>query len=60
MLYLIGNYFIELPADHPLPQYQQANRMYDRGFIPLLRTLFDSVKTGWVVDVGATVGTLPR
>jgi len=51
--YRIGAHSIYLPAGHELPQYQEANRLYDR--FPLI--LGEVLPHGdLIVDVGANVG----
>lgn len=51
--YLMGKYQIDIPFNHSLPQYQKANRLYDR-FLPVLVKNLDSNKL--IIDVGANVG----
>jgi FkbM family methyltransferase len=51
--YRIGDYLITIPADHPLPAYQSAHRLYDR-FLPVLCRHLSPA--GVIVDIGANVG----
>jgi len=47
------DFFIALPADHRLPDYQRAHPKYDR-FLPHLVKYIDQSDT--VIDIGANVG----
>lgn len=49
----IGKYRLNIPYNHPLPQYQKSNRLYDR-FLPVLVKYFNSNRI--IIDVGANVG----
>jgi FkbM family methyltransferase len=51
--YRIGQYVINLPAGHPLPENQAACRLYDR-FLPILCSQLSP--GGVIVDVGANIG----
>lgn len=51
--YSIGKYQLNIPNNHPLPQYQKSNRLYDR-FLPVLVKYLNSDKI--IIDVGANVG----
>lgn len=51
--YSIGKYRINIPHNHPLPQYQKSNRLYDR-FLPVLVKNLNSDRI--IIDVGANVG----
>jgi len=51
--YSIGKYRLNIPNNHPLPQYQKSNRLYDR-FLPVLVKYLNSDKI--IIDVGANVG----
>jgi FkbM family methyltransferase len=51
-VYAIGRYTLHLPAEHPLPSFQRAHRLYDR----LLRALAPEDFDGWIVDIGANIG----
>ena len=51
--YRIGEHVIAIPADHNLPIFQEAHRLYDR-FLPVLCSQFPP--NGVIVDVGANVG----
>ena len=51
--YRFADFSIVLPADHALPIYQKAHRLYDR-FLPHLSKYIESGST--VIDVGANCG----
>ena len=51
--YRIGEHVIAIPADHNLPAFQAAHRLYDR-FLPVLCAQLPA--NGVIVDVGANVG----
>ncbi|WP_197055433.1 FkbM family methyltransferase [Gillisia sp. Hel_I_29] len=51
--YSIGKYTVNIPHNHPLPQYQKSNKLYDR-FLPVLVKNLNSDKI--IIDVGANVG----
>ena len=51
--YKVGEHLITIPADHNLPVFQGAHRLYDR-FLPVLCSHLPS--TGVIVDVGANIG----
>jgi FkbM family methyltransferase len=51
--YSIGNYQLNIPINHTLPQNQLKNRLYDR-FLPILVKNLDSNKI--IVDIGANIG----
>ncbi len=51
--YSIGKYRLNIPHNHPLPQYQKSNKLYDR-FLPVLVKNLNSDKI--IIDVGANVG----
>jgi FkbM family methyltransferase len=51
--YHYKKYYIELPAGHMLPKYQQIHPKYDRFLPHLLKYLNDS---DVVIDIGANVG----
>lgn len=51
--YSIGKYILKMPHNHPLPHYQNSNKLYDR-FLPVLARNLNSDKT--IIDVGANVG----
>ncbi len=51
--YRYNGFFIELPADHRLPEYRRAFANYDR-FLPHLASYVD--RSGTIVDIGANVG----
>lgn len=53
MEYRFSNFSIALPADHRLPTYQRAHRLYDK-FLPHLCKHLEAGST--VVDVGANCG----
>jgi FkbM family methyltransferase len=50
--YNIGEFVIELPANHELPSYQKSFRLYDR----FVQMLAPEHLPGWIVDIGANVG----
>lgn len=51
--YQIGSYILTLPHDHPLPEFQKNNRLYDR-FLPILAKYLNP--EGIIIDVGANIG----
>lgn len=51
--YRYDGFFIELPADHRLPEYQRSYPKYDR-FLPHLASYVE--QSGTIVDIGANVG----
>jgi FkbM family methyltransferase len=49
----VGDYVIRLPVNNLIPKFQAANRLYDRFPLALGQEQYD----GWLVDIGANVGT---
>jgi FkbM family methyltransferase len=54
--YSIGQFSLTFPADHQLPNYQEAHRLYDRYFGSWLKFLRVEDRTLKILDIGANVG----
>ena len=51
--YCIDNKILTLPSKHPLPEFQEKFRLYDR-FLPILVSYLP--EEGKIIDIGANVG----
>ena len=51
--YRIGQFKINIPLNHKLPEYQAAHKLYDQ-FLPVLASKIDD--KGLVIDVGSNIG----
>ncbi|MDS1031039.1 FkbM family methyltransferase [Porphyromonadaceae sp. NP-X] len=55
-IYLVGNYKINLPIDHPLKSYQNKYKNYDKKIGSIITHLEKNERNGIIIDIGANIG----
>lgn len=54
--YQVGNFRIQLPFSHKLPEYQRTYKNYDKKLTNIVQCIDRSKYDGVIIDIGANVG----